>query len=233
MPSRAKCMRTGAFCGLTLLLAVATAHAGVVFNTDLTGACQLYPGSAGTITGTAAGLMTNESRGLSLWGDCTFVSTESGTAGITMSWHGTAAPGSSLLYGESIPFGFGYQFSVTGPSGTPLGWTLLMRFGRTSPPRSDGFYGAGSTGPGGGDVFAQDPTLSWAYNAMTVNNWYALLTVTFQAEPGDTLTVSVPQHSSIDFNTPSSAVPEPSAVVLLLTGLGGTFAARGRRNRRQ
>ena len=204
-------------CCLVLLAGASIARGAVIFNDDIQGFCF---GDTGAIV--------NGGHGFSLWGNCSFTDTDGGDSAVYMHWSGSTAPGSALAPGETFPFGL--DFSYEAPSGKAIFWNVSVRFGQD--PIEEALnhfdYAGGTTGSG--HVLMNSNQGDWISDEPTI--WDVSLWVTmFSVDPGSTLTVAIPQRSSIDFNNPASDVPEPSTVLFLITGLGGMTLCRKLRPR--
>jgi hypothetical protein len=221
MQSPAPRTRIGWFLLLFIPLAAAsTARADVIFVNDVTGGCSA------DATGSLSGTPVNGGTGLTLWGDCSSTSPGSGGNSIHMEWEGDVALGS--LFRDGDPFPFSYDFSVTSSSGGEISWILtLLLFGynHDSPEYT---LDQGVTAPGGGN-FSSSST--FPIYGMTPFYWGLDFTVWSNAATPDTLNVHIPRQSSIDLDVPASgsATPEPSGVLLTLTGLVGTLSLASRR----
>ncbi len=203
---------------LMLLAAASTARAGMIFNDDITGECLAFAG--GTGSNPLSSDVVNQGRGATLWGDCGFTSTATGSSGLQFSWNGSLAAGSSLD-GEAFPFH--YDFSAAGPSDAVLHWAIMIEILGLHHASPEYVLGQGVTAPGGGSVSYSGSFLT---ASMTPTIWMIDFAVWFDTHSGDTLTVTVPERSSIDLNS----TPEPSGVLPMLTGLPVmVFLARRRR----
>jgi hypothetical protein len=132
---------------------------------------------------------------------------------LSMSWTGSVS--GSLPDGTTLPTS--WDFTVT-PS-DPLGLyrvTLYYSYTTTSGGGSKLALFTGEQGTftfsGSGDFSMPDSLTSYGI----------LLIVQQTTSAGGTLTISVPEGSSADFN-PASTTPEPTALLLIASGLGLLF----------
>ena len=221
-------LRTPAFL-LILVAAAFPARAAMLFSNP-TGDCIQRSDSPDIPTGPAGGTPVKGGARLSFWATCGLAATVDGLNGFGIIWE--------VLYDGTPPttvtdYPLDWDFSITGPAGQvieySLEYTVWFNLGQPGPHTEGGHLITDrNTPPGGGTIrgsytrfFDDSEPVFFRFD----------LNVAFQGQIGDTLTVTVPEHSSIDLNNPHDSVPEPATAFFMFTGLGGAVLLSRRRVR--
>jgi hypothetical protein len=230
-------MRSNILAVILLAAAATVAHAGLVFNNDITGGINRYLiGQPDTPAGSVDGSLTDGGAGFMLWGWAGLSMTGNGPTGISLSWSGTTAPGSSLVQNVDL-CRFGYHFTVDRtisgePQMLPIFWSLMLTLTDLPADFSQSVIGSGIIAPHGGLVLAPFGVAHpWTLQTMSVTNWSAVLNVwVVDGAFEDDLSVDLPAQTTIDFlYAGGQTAPEPSGAALAISGLGAALLAARRR----
>jgi hypothetical protein len=213
-----------------LLAAAFPAGAGVIFSNP-TGSCNGSGDSPDSPIGSAGGSPVNGGAGLTLWATCSLTSTVDGLNGMRIAWEAdyTGTPPATV---SALPLD--WDFSIAGPANATFAYDLVATIawhdseGKTR--LSKVYPLQGVTPPGGGTIRGDfvdffDDSGQIFFFLFDLDVWSR------QFQNGDTLTVTVPQHSSIDLNKPPNSVPESATMFPIFIGLGGAVLLSRRRAR--
>jgi hypothetical protein len=212
---------------LPLAAAAVQAHAGTITFNFASGAGS-FSTSGGVVTPASSGLFaTLFPTGISLYGDAVFTVTSSGGVGgggpCTDACAGffTFNTGSGTFPVDSLPVT--YDFTLQASNGDPLNWNLntcILTTGFTCNSAS------GVTPSGGGVTPIIGNFNVSGLSGQVLQDWYVDLQVDFASNAtfntGDTITLGIPQGSSIDLG-PLNQTPEPGTGWLLASA-GVAFA---------
>lgn len=114
-----------------------------------------------------------------------------------------------------------WQFTVTSSNANPVNWLLLFTVNGIDSEFNDD----GTPLPG----TEENDGLINVPNGSALSTWSARLSLTWEGQEGDTLTLTIPQNS-IDINPGGefTGVPEPSAFLLVVPGLALLYLGRRR-----